>query len=63
MPCYEYSIHALKNLLQTGVHNEKECLEKNTNRVKCREMSSYQDITTCLSFEKWHRILFCGGYL
>jgi hypothetical protein len=47
MPCYEYSIHALKNLLQTGVHNEKECLEKNTNRVnavKCQVTKTSQHV-------------------
>ena len=26
-------------------------------------MPNYQDITTCLSFDKWYRILLCGSYL
>jgi hypothetical protein len=35
MPCYENSIHALQNLLQSGDHNEEERLQKNTNRMRC----------------------------
>lgn len=44
MPCYENSIHALQYLLQSGGHNEEECLEKNTNSVKCQVTKTSQHV-------------------
>ena len=44
MPCYENSIHALQSLLQSGGHNEEECLEKNKTRVKCQVTKTIQHV-------------------
>ena len=44
MPCYENSVHALQNLLQSGDHNEEERSEKNTNRVKCQVNKTSQNV-------------------
>lgn len=43
MPCYDNSVHALQNLLQSGGHNE-ERPEKNTNRVRCQVTKTSQHI-------------------
>jgi hypothetical protein len=44
MPCYEDSIHALQNLLQSGDHNEEERPETNTNRVRCHVIKTSQHV-------------------
>jgi hypothetical protein len=44
MPCYENSIQALQNLLQSGDHNEEERPEKNTKKVRCHVTKTSQHV-------------------